>query len=176
MSYQFVVCFLVVLACTATAFGGAPQNKLELSVTIVIGEHSRDSNSTATTLTVSSTALTYEQTYQGARSDRHKPVKKEYRLTKHDREELSRLLKEKNLLMTARISNPPRQKGYSRYFELSVSSRLNGKESTVSIEAFPGDTDLRTDRLYLGSVSLIEELYKIINRTDSDIRAPSLID
>ena len=78
--------------------------------------------------------------------------------------------------MTARISNPPRQKGYSRYFELSVSSRLNGKESTVSIEAFPGDTDLRTDRLYLGSVSLIEELYKIINRTDSDIRAPSLID
>jgi len=175
MPYRFVVCFLVVLVCAAAAFGGAPQNELGLSVTIVIGEHSRDSNSTAITLTVSSTTLTYEQTYQGARSERHKPVKKEYRLTKHDLEELSWLLKEKHLLVTATLSNPPHQKGYSRYFELSISSRLNGKESTISIEAFPGATDIKTDRLYQGSVSLIQELYKFINRTDPDITAPSLI-
>ena len=164
------------LACSAAALGDAPQNDLELSVTIVIGEHSRDSSSAAVTLTVSSTTLTYEQIYQGARSNQHKPVRKEYRLTKNDLDELSRLLKEKNLLVTATISHPPRQKGYSRYFELSVSPRLNGKESTVSIEAFPGDTDLKTDRLYQGSVSLIQELYKFITRTDPDITAPSLID
>jgi hypothetical protein len=103
-------------------------------------------------------------------------VKKEYKLTREDRKRLITLLKERDLLVTKTISKPPQQKGFSRYFELSISSRLTGKETTVSIEASRNATELKQDRLYQASVSLIAELYRIINRTDPEVAVPQLID
>ena len=86
------------------------------------------------------------------------------------------MLESKNLLATKTISQPPTRKGFSRYFELAIVSALKGKENTVAIDASPYAADLKTDPLYQGSVSLIQLLYKIINRTDADLTAPTLID
>jgi hypothetical protein len=167
----------VAMACPSIARGDPPGGKdFLLEVTIVTGEHSRDSNSATSTLTVLSETLAYEQTYQGARSNRRQPVRKEYKLTKEDQDLLIGLLHKGNLLVTRTISRPPRQKGSSRYFELSIRSRLKGKESLVSIDASPNTSELKADRLYQGSVAVIEQLYKIINRTDPDVTIPSLID
>src|SRR5215471_16049343 len=74
-----------------------------LQVTIVTGEHSRDSNSITRKLTVSSGQLVYEETYEGARSNRHAPVKKQFKLTQQDQANLIQLLKAKNLLVTKTI-------------------------------------------------------------------------
>ncbi len=147
-----------------------------LEVTIVTGEHSRDSNSVTRTLTVAAGELTYKETYEGARSNRHTPIKKQFKVTRQDETALIALLKAGNLVITRTISKPPTQKGSSRYFELAIITALEGKESSVAIEASPSTTELKTDSLYQGSVSLIEQLYKIINRTDPDVTIPSLID
>jgi hypothetical protein len=172
-----VVLSVVVTACSPAICGATSSiDGLFLEVTIVTGEHSRDSNSITRTLTVSSRELRYEETYAGARSKRHEPVKKQYKLTTQDQASLIALLKTKNLLVTKTVSKPPTQKGFSRYFELSITSRLDGKENTVAIDGSPSATELRTESLYQSSVDLIEQLYKIINRTDPDIAAPTLID
>lgn len=147
-----------------------------LEVTIVTGEHSRDSNSITRTLTVASGALTYKETYAGARSGQRVPVKKQFKLTKQDQANLIALLKAKNLLVNKTISKPSAQKGTSRYFELAIASALEGKEYSVAIEASPSSDDLNTDPLFQSSVSLLEQLYKIINRTDTDTTIPTLID
>ena len=174
-SYKLAFFVSVVTVCSAIVLGEQPQDELYLSVAIVSGEHSRDSGSVTTTLTIAADALGYEETYQGMRSNLHKPLKKEYKLTKQDLAVLIRLLKEKNLLVTKTISKPPQQKGFSRYFELTIRSTLRGKENSVSIDASPGAKELKAEPLYQSSVSLIEELYKIINRTDPDITIPQLI-
>jgi hypothetical protein len=147
-----------------------------LEVTIVTGEHSRDSNSVTRTITVTPGELTYKETYAGARSNRRTPVSKQFTLTKQDQADLIALLKAKNLLITKTMSRPPTQKGSSRYFELAITSALEGRESSVAIEASPSTSELKTDSLYQGSVSLIEQIYKIINRTDPDIEMPTLVD
>jgi len=166
----------VVTACALTICGAATSgDDFYLEVIIVTGEHSRDSNSITRTLTVSSGELTYKETYEGARSRLHPPVKKQFKLTKQDQADLIALLKAKNLLITKAISKPPTQKGSSRYFELAIISALEGKESSVAIEASPSTGELKTDPLFQGSVSLIEQLYKLINRSDGDITIPTLI-
>ncbi|SRR5258708_5613622 len=174
---HLAVIALVALACPSIARAYPPGGKdFYLEVIIVTGEHSRDSNSTTSTLTVSSGSLAYEQTFQGARSNRRQPVKKEYKLTKEDQDLLIGLLNQGNLLVTRTISRPPQQKGSSHYFELSIHSRLRGKEGVVSIDASPNTSELKADHLYQGSVAVIEQLYKIINRTDPNVTIPSLID
>jgi hypothetical protein len=175
--FPLAIIALVAMACPSITRGGPPAGKdFFLEVTIVTGEHSRDSNSVTRTLTVASGELTYKETYEGARSNRHPPVKKQFKVTRQDEAALIALLKAKNLVITRTISKPSTQKGSSRYFELAIVTALEGKESSVDIEASPSTTELKTDSVYQGSVSLIEELYKIINRTDSDITIPTLID
>ena len=118
----------------------------------------------------------YEETYHGAHANRHQPLKKEYKLTNDDRNRLIGLLKDKALLATRTISESTEQRGINRDFELSIASKLAGKEGIISIKAPRTAIELKSNPLYQGSVFLIVELYRIINRTDPDITFSDLID
>lgn len=118
----------------------------------------------------------YEETYHGAHANRHQPQKKEYKLTNDDRDRLIGLLKDKALLTTKTISKSSEEKGLSRDFELSIVSKLAGKEGVISINAPRTAIELKTEPLYQSSIFLIAELYRIINRTDPDITFSDLID
>jgi len=175
----FRLTFLILIIATGSPMTGrvaAAEDAFYLQVTIVTGEHSRDSNSTSRKITVAPGQLVYEETYRGAHSGQRSPVKKQFKLTEQDQSDLVALLRAKNLLVTRTISKPPTQKGFSRYFELAVLSALDGKENAVAIESYPSAEDVKTDPLYQGSVSLIELLYKIMNRTDPDLTPPTLIE
>ena len=174
--FRLAVFCSLAAACTVIALATFPQNEFSLDVTVVTSEHSRDSNSVTRNLSVSGNTLVYEETYHGARANRHPPVKKEYELTNDDRNRLIGLLKDKALLTTKTISKSAEQKGLSRDFELSINSRVSGKEGNISIKAPRTAVGLKTDPLYQGSVFLIAELYRIINRTDPDITFSDLID
>jgi hypothetical protein len=145
-----------------------------LQVTIVTGEHSRDSNSTIRTLTVTGGEVSYKETYSGARSGQRPPVSRRFKLTQQDQADLIALLRAKNLLVTKGISQTHTQNG--RYFQISITSALDGKENSVGIDAAPYATDLKSDPLYQGAANLIEQLYRIINRTDPELRPPNLVD
>lgn len=166
----------LVAAGPVIALATWPPNEFSLNVTIITSEHSRDSNSVTTNLRVTGNTLVYEETHHGARASRHQPVKKEYKLTNDDRDRLIRLLKDKALLTTKTILKSSEQRGLSRDFELSIASKLAGKEHVISIKAPRTAIELKTDPLYRSAVYLVAELYRIINRTDPDITFSDLID
>ena len=183
VSFFNLVLFCVLAgACPAQMQASFNQSDFALTVTVITSEHSRDSNSTARSLTVSGNTLVYEETHHGARASRYPPLKKEYELTNDDRDRLirllkgnRRLLKGNRLLTTKTISKSSDQRGVTRDFELSITTKLAGKESRISIEAPRSATELKNEPLYQGSVLLIGELYQIINRTDRDITFDELI-
>jgi hypothetical protein len=168
------VSHLIGLSSMATIAGALPKDNFYLQVTIATGEHSRDSNSTTRTLTVTPGEISYKEIYSGARSGQRAPVSKKFKLTQQDQAELIGLLRAKNLLVTKGISQTHTQN--SRYFQIAITSALDGKENSLGIDASPSAADLKSDPLYQGAANLIEQLYRIINRTDPDLRPPNLID
>ncbi len=169
---RYVSLATLYLIITPAAFA---QKDFALNVSVTTSEHSRDSNSTTKTFRVSANTLWYEETYQGARASRHPRIKKEYELTADDRVRLIELLKYKALLRTKTIARSAEQSGPSRDFEISVTARLNGKGGLISIKAPRSALELKSDSLYQGSVLLIAELYRIINRSDPNITFDEVI-
>ena len=165
----------IVIACPAIARAALPQTEFSLNITVITSEHSRDSHSTATHLSVAGDTLTYNETYYGARANRQQPIKKEYKLTSDDRNKLIGLLKDQGLLTSKTITNPTEPDGPSRDFELIIATKLAGQESVISISAPRNATKLKTDPLYQGSIALIAELYRIINRIDRHVTFSDLI-
>jgi len=166
----------LVAACPAIACSTLPQNEFSLNVTVVTSEHSRDSHSVTTSLSVSGDTLSFEETYHGAHANRQEPIKKEYKLTSDDRGRLIGLLKDRGLLTTKTISNSTDPDGPSRDFKLSITAKLPGQESVISINAPRTATKLKADPLYQSSIVLIAELYRIIKRTDRHVTFSDLID
>lgn len=165
----------LMLAALATfASAKPPADKLNLSVTIVTGEHSKDSSKT-TILTVKGDTLRYQQNYRGAHSGGSTPVRKEYKLTAEDRSALVKLLRERNLLVTRRVSAVAQGKEPDSYFTLEVRSQLDSKEHSISISGPRGGAKLKQDPIYQDSVYLVEQLYRLIQRTDPSISMPQLV-
>ena len=165
----------LVAACPTIARATLPQNEFSLNVTVVTSEHSRDSHATATRLSVAGDTLTYAETYYGAHANRQQPIKKEYKLTSDDRARLVSLLKDQGLLTTKTIADATEQDGPSSVFELTIATKLAGQESVISISAPRTATKLKTDPVYQGSIALIAELYRIINRIDRHVTFSNLI-
>src|SRR5436190_20590813 len=94
-----LLCSIANASPSTTRGDVSPRDDFYLEVTIVTGEHSRDSNSVTRTLTVLSGELVYKESYQGARSRLHDPITKPFKLTKQDQFDLMALLKNKNLLV-----------------------------------------------------------------------------
>ena len=173
--FKLALFTLLVAACPVIARATLPQNEFSLNVTVVTSEHSRDSHSTTTHLSVAGDTLTYAETYHGAHSNRQQPIKKEYKLTSDDRDRLISLLKDQGLLTTKTIANATEPDGPSRDFRLTIATKLAGQESVVSISAPRTATKLKTDPLFQGSIALIAELYRIINRIDRHVTFSALI-
>ena len=151
------------------------QGDFELKVSVITSEHSRDSNSVTRTLRVSENTLLYSETYHGAQSNRHPPIKKEYKLTDEDRARLIGLLKDQGLLQTKSIWKPLEEAGLSRDFEIKIAAKVAGQEGLISIKAPRSAAELKTDPLYRGSVGLIAELFQIIHRSDKAITFDELV-
>jgi hypothetical protein len=172
---SLVLLCLLAEACPARTPASFNQRDFALTVTLITSEHSRDSNSVTRSVKIAGSILLYEETHQGARANRHPPLKKEFNLTNDDRNRLIELLKGNALLTTKTISKSSDQRGITRDFELSIKTKLAGRETLISITAPRSATELKNEPLYQGSMLLIGELYQIINRTDREITFDELI-
>ena len=175
-----VIALLLALGVSA-AVGQVSKEELHLTVTMVTGEHSRDSNSTTTTLTVERDTLVYEQSQHGAHSASRKPLKREYKLTSEDQAALIKVLQEKNLLGSKTVSALPLEQRPQSYFSLVIRTRLNRlqglgeNEHSTTITGPRNGAKLKENQTYRDSIYLIEQLYKIINRTEADVSMPQLL-
>jgi len=148
---------------------------LNLNVTLITGEHSKDSSSETTILTLKGETLRYEQSYRGAHSAGRSPVKREYKLTAADRSVIAKVMREKNLLVTRTVKGLAQEDGPDIYFSLVIRSKTNDKEHTISIGGPRGGAKIKQDRIYQDSVYLVEQLYQIMNKTDKEISMPRLV-
>ena len=171
-----IVAIIFVVTMCASTLGNDVASSLHLSISMVTGEHSRDSNSTTTNLTLSEGTLVYERTYWGAHAGRRTPEKRRYKLTNDDLSRLIALLNQSDLWQTKTISKPPQQKGTSFYFELTIRADLKDKQSSISIDGSCSVSDWQDDPTYQKAVSLIDELYRVMRRTDPGLARPQLIE
>ncbi len=142
-------------------------DNLQLRVELTTGERSKDSSSHTTTISIEPrvNVIVWEQTSRGfhGRGVGTPPSRKEYKLSPADRQKLSGLLESKNLLVTKSIEIPDDYPPTHHYFAVSIESVLGRKKGTVSISGPQTAAQVKEEKLYQDSISLVKELYRIIN-------------
>lgn len=175
MKTLFVVaCACLFLAGCARPAAAAGADELRVSVRLTTGEHSKDSGSQTTTITVGRDAIAWEQTFGGSSRRRHAPARKAYRLSLADKRNLRELIESNNLLVTDSIKLPRASANY-RYFEVSVDLTAGGKTGAIRLSGMRTAAAVREERLYRNTLALVKELYRIINAHDKSVRFEELI-
>jgi hypothetical protein len=166
MKNALAILALLVCACSVPASGSGAA-ELHVGVSLTTGEHSKDSNSQTTTITVARDVIVWERTFSGRRS-RTPASRKEFRLSPTDKAKLRSLIKSNDLLVTDSIELPQEGSNY-RYFEISVEINLDGTKGAISISAPETAVTVKDERLYRNTLTLVKELYRIMNNQDKKI-------
>lgn len=165
---------LLICLCAYPAFGlGA--NNLEISMTLVRGERSRDSGGRRTTISIAQGRIVYELAYFGMAGGRRKPVRKEFKLSDEDKRRLIGLIEERALLVKDSLEYPVATSGIRRYFKITIELKLNEKTGAINMEGPTSAVEIKEQKLYQNSTALIEEVYRIINKTDEEVSYEPLI-
>ncbi len=168
-----IIACLFFCACASTATG-SPADGLSLRVRLTTGEHSRDSSSQTTTLTIAPDANTivWGKTFTGRR--RGTPAEqKEFKLSPADRAALLKLIRGGNLLVTNSIELPEGS-GYS-YFAISLDLALDGEKGAISISGPRTASKVKEEKLYQDTLALVREIYRIINAQDATLDFEELV-
>lgn len=163
---------LFFVAC-AVAVSANRTDELHIGVRLTTGEHSRDSSSKTTAITVERDAIVWEQTFSGRRRGTH-PSRKEFKLSPADKESLLKLIRSNSLLVTDSIELPRYGSNY-RYFGISVDLNLDGKMGAINISGPGNAVTVKDEKLYQNSLTLIKELYRIMSIQDKDVDFEELI-
>jgi hypothetical protein len=166
---------LFFVACACAVFGNAT-DELHIGVALTTGERTilperqRDRNdySQTTTITVERDAIVWEKTSSGHRLRRTAPLRKESKLSPADKRNLLKLIKSNNLFVTDSISLPYDDSNF-RFFRISVALTLGRKKGAIDISGPRAAVQVREEKLYQNTLSLVKELYRIINSQDKDV-------
>ena len=143
---------------SAAAPARAADPQLHLSVYIVRGEHSRDSNSTTTTITVDRGSLVYEQSYTGFRASGRKPVHIEKDLTPQDVRRLEAIIDGNKLLKSHSVKYDSSQPG--SYFQGSIDIRLRSSNSAIRLSGMT--YEIEAEGLYKKVQVLLDAIQSIV--------------
>lgn len=156
-----VLALLLFCALQSSVFAAA-KDDFTLSVSLVIGERSRDSHAETTRISLAGNTLTYEQTYSGARASSRAPIRREFKLKGSEISRLKRLVKEKNLLGSGSLNFKPAA-GQLTYFEMNIRITLKGIIATQELSGPRAAVNIKDERVYQKSTALLQELYRLIN-------------
>lgn len=173
-THLILTCACLFLTACGCVVSGKGTDALLASVRLTTGERSKDSNSETTTITVERDAIVWEQTFGGSSRMRPAPPRKIFKLSRADKEKLRKLITANNLLVTNAIELPLPSANY-RYFEIAVDLTLDGKKGSIKISGQRTAAQVKEEKLYQSTLSLLEELYRIMNRQDKSVRLEELI-
>ena len=156
------IIILSLLICLATA-SASKANDLYLSIILTESEHSKDSNSTKTVITLNGAKIVYEETHSGSRAGGKEPIYKEHTLTAQEIVELKRLINAKNLLRSRSSKYPPGNVLY-RYYDLTVKVRWQGRRSLIKISGPITSDKMTNSRLYQDTDALLGYVKAMINK------------
>ena len=163
---------LVFLACAGSVSRAA--DELHIGVRLTTGERSKDSSSQTTTITVDGDTIVWERTFTGRRRATP-PSRKEFKLSAADKRSLLTLIRANNLLVTDSIELPHKSSNY-RYFEISVEVTLDGKKGAISVSGMRTAVEVKAEKLYQNSMTLVKELYRVMNVQDESMVFEEIIE
>jgi hypothetical protein len=161
--------FFVACACSASGNG---TDELRIGVRLTTGERSKDTSSQTTTITVERDAIVWQQTFSGRRNAAPS-LRKEFKLPPADNGNLLELIKSNNLLVTDSIELP--QDAPVFYFKISVELTLGEKKGAIRISGPRTAVKVKEEKLYQNTLTLVKELYRIMNSQDKHVRFAELI-
>ena len=164
---------LLIVTCAGPA-SGRGADELLVRVRLTTGERSKDSGSQTTTITVERDAIVLARTYGGSSRRRPDPPRRAYRLSPAEKRKLLDLIKSKDLLVTDSLALPLPSSNY-QYFEVAVELTAGGRKGAINISGPRTAAGVKDKRLYQSTLTLIEELYRIMNGHDKGVRFEELI-
>lgn len=166
-----VLCLLC--AACASLVSGSGTEELHVRLEVTTGEHSKDSSSETTIITVEQSGLNWERTYSG-REKKTPRLQKKVALSAADRVNLRKSIRANNLLLTNSITLPQVGANYG-YFEILLDITLGTETGKIKISGPRTAVQVKDERLYQNTLALIKELYQIINSQDPEVRFEELI-
>lgn len=172
MKNALTILAILICACSVPAYRNGT-DELRVRVELTTGERSKDSNSQTTTITVERDAIVLEKTY-GGRGRETPPLRKTFRLSPTDKRNLLKVIRSNNLLVTDSIELPQDGSNF-RYFEILVDLTLGGKKGAVNISGMRTAVMVKEEKLYQNTLTLVRELYRIMNSQNKSVRFEELI-
>jgi len=148
--------------------------ELDISIVLTKGERSKDSHSTKRSITLKGRRLNYDVTYHGRMSGRKEPVHKVFQIDDSEIEKLRRIIQQMDLLNSTKKEFPAT--GGHTYFDISMSIKVNEKESSINLYGNPRNTEIKEDMQYQNAEALIKEIYSILHKRDETVRYFGMID
>ena len=165
---KFIPLLLLSLLALSTTLYAQKRDELSLNISLTRGEHSRDSHSQTTKITLQGRELVYEKSSTGFRA--REPVKKSFTVSDEDIAQLKKLIREQNLLVTDTLAVALEPGGgFRTYFKINVQIELDGQKSAIAISGPRRDSGIKEKNIYRQTNALLEAVYKIINEQDADI-------
>lgn len=138
---------------------------LTISISVVEGEHSRDSNSSSTTITLKDNILLFDRSYTGYRASMKKPSHQEIELTGQEIDQLKRLISKERLLVSRATQLPTGDTG--RYVIVTMNLRMGNRKATIKVSGMTGR--IENQKLYKAAKVLIDEIDRIRDTPRSSI-------
>jgi hypothetical protein len=153
------------LALIAIAFSLLPPPaaakplRLSLAITVTQGEHSRDSNSSTTSITLTGNRIRYVKSYLGYRASRRPGVDKNVQAHDQDLDQIQKLLVENDLLRSRSSVSPTDQPG--SYIEIQATIVSGKRRCTLKLAGMRENAEKET--LYTGLRALLSDIEEIVN-------------
>lgn len=148
-----------VLFCFLSAIGYAESGaKLHLSISLTEGEHSRDSNSASTAISINGTELVYDKSYSGYGAGKRKAVHKQIKIGAEEISKLREVIAERRLLVSNRLDHSIN--GPGRYSVATISLALGQRRGRLKVSGTI--SEIENEPLYKNAQALIEEIRRIV--------------
>ena len=147
---------LVLLA--SPVFASMDVREIHLFLSITDGEHSRDSNSTTTKITINGNRLVFDRSYSGYGASRRKPVHKEIDIKDEEITKLKALIASRSFLDSASLVLPT--DGPGRYSIIVLNVLADKKKFPITISGMA--KQLEGEKLYQNVQALRDEIEAIV--------------
>ena len=152
-----VIALTLLVSLLPTAQRNSNPRDLRISVSVVEGEHSRDSNSSATTITIKDNDMVYDRSYAGYGARKRKAAHQEIKLTGQELDQLRQLISKESLLVSRSTQLPTHSAG--RYVIVIMNLKVGKRKSAIKVSGMTNRIENET--LYKRAKALIDEIDRI---------------
>jgi hypothetical protein len=158
-----------------TAALARPGDDLHLTITLIRGEHSKDSSETTQKIAINGTAAGYDLTFSGRPNPSNKPEHRTVTLTNDEMKSLKKLVDQhrwESGIEKHEFKGPDTM----NYFSITVTKGSGSKENSLVITGMPRHPMVRPDPSFRFADPLIAEVFRILREHDPEINYVSVVD